>query len=612
MSLNISHASEELTECQNYLECGNDVAKLALINMLIDLIKSSEKFPSTFLNMGGLKSWAKGLGSISDHKYETMLVSYFKMFCFATKQIQVNIFAQNNLDIFLVNESLRKHFERDPKLLIKILVLSSLTNDDTLERDMKNKEFLYPDNLYLKRSYFLTALLALLKNEWKSNCDIAINTFEMVNKIISFSSQNQLMLCDSKTLDIIIDWILISEETISSKGDELKLNNYLLNMARCLCLNGIAISALRQLITGILSTASSVTTEKKAFIQELLIHSISCSKKPFYFHFEPAKNALTSRIELFEFVTPFPPTYGYTFLSWIRVEDYGDECNIPILKLHNEKLNIFIQYKTKCLVIITKNTHFVFEGFPIKENTWVHLAIVHHKPVLTNSTVTYYVNGKLALVEKCSYPAPPGSLNNCKASICESQPSSNYKFNLGPTYFIGEMNLDAQTILIIYDVGFNYKGHWQGSWMSNMPKKNRLKHKESSYSINTDKNIGQLVSNFSQSKPASNDLGISEESFLFTILASNSFDLLPATMKDNLLQTGSGHLSKELDSSVVIGQIKSYIGLVGRLEGNVLPVRKHSLEDGIWILGGCSILIKMIEDSIVFFLFIIVSRRIAS
>jgi hypothetical protein len=101
----------------------------------------------------------------------------------------------------------------------------------------------------------------------------------------------------------------------------------------------------------------------------------------------------------------------------------------------------------------------------------------------------------------------------------------------------------------------------------------------------------------------SHTLDIPEEKFLFSISAANEFYNLSKHTQKELLNSPLRGTIMEWGMKVVVNgsQTKPASDLnrspLAFIVGNVMSVRRKKFIDGLWTLGGCSILLRMIDES---------------
>lgn len=151
---------------------------------------------------------------------------------------------------------------------------------------------------------------------------------------------------------------------------------------------------------------------------ELLQEAIKASREPPSFHFDQSLHGYSS-LELRDTKPGFPPqepSSGYTFVAWLRVDEYDPTCHTTIFGAFDESqtcfLLIYLERDSRHLVLqssVTSSKPSVrFKSVVFSERRWYHVALVHRRPLSDiHGRATLFVNGKLCEQVKCHYPANP-------------------------------------------------------------------------------------------------------------------------------------------------------------------------------------------------------------
>jgi hypothetical protein len=294
----------------------------------------------------------------------------------------------------------------------------------------------------------------------------------------------------------------------------------------------------------------------------------------------------------------FPPFSGYTFMAWVKVICFDCNQSIPIMGIVDQsgvqRLDISISAIDRKVDLNTFKSRCTFAESNIPENEWFHLAIVHQKPRLTASTASLFINGKLVQNHKCGYMGHPGTLETAKfyfgAISGFVKPQTKAQWCLGPSYMFEEVLIDQCNLEIIYNIGFEYNGSWQGSWSKYLVGNEILRRKSVEIATNElHSPLGQLNFVLQQGKPSSMPLVlcVPEENIIFSLSANNVIWKCATRGVDSPFSVFNGaKLAKNDNESAYIYH-----------SGTVQPINPQKLVDSIWKLGGSPILIKIIEDS---------------
>ncbi|KAI8897167.1 hypothetical protein BC833DRAFT_552950 [Globomyces pollinis-pini] len=476
----------------------------------------------------------------------------------------------------------------------------------------------------VKREYIFPIIINLLKDMEDETSSLTISVLNPISYLLNLNKQNQVALCNSAILESLLLWITKLEGPIDfenthqlllNQGDNSqKLKNMLTKLLKQLTTMGMSDSALRICLSKVIG-ASKLTEPFRLYFLDLILHTLSFGRSPCYFHFEPPHTGQPGRIVLEDYGRSFPPQGGYTFMAWIRVEKYDKLSDIDIMTIaepnNTERLRVYIDRHRMGLTLKTLKGKCDVEGFVISEKAWYHIGIVHHKPLLSASSVEVYANGTLVFSDKCNYLGHPGSIPAVKTYLGSrpeiSKNPGSYIFNLGPTYFIEETVLEAQSISVIYDIGFEYIGNWQGSWEPYLIGNNKLQSKSNKIlEGEAGSPLFNQLATFALSPTKSQFvhlLGIPEDQFLFSIIAKNNLDYIPKTTLNELMSSKfASDITSMKRKGIVNGSntkptLSTEKSTIGKIEGDVLTVCPKRIIEGIWTLGGCAILLKLVEES---------------
>ncbi|KAJ3211572.1 hypothetical protein HDU67_004427 [Dinochytrium kinnereticum] len=404
-------------------------------------------------------------------------------------------------------------------------------------------------------------------------------------------------------------------------------------------------------ITGVAQTAtqdyssqiSSLTSERHLVLLDLILHGLRHGRSPEYIHFNMLLNDYCC-LSIPDFARVFPPATGYTFLCWFQVERFDSKSEIPLLHMidaeDKTRLRIVIESvpTSRKIRIDTFKTTVRFDSAVIKEGEWYHLAVVHQKPRMTASTIDVYLNGIAIDHLKCGYLGHPGSVSKIRTyfgvppELALSEKSQSI-WNIGPSYFIEETLMDANGVRMISNIGFEYSSNFQGTFSKYQT--HEILHTLSIDSLNSKSNHVKDISNGGQvglpadrivssekvSTPTTNllalmlsqvkgtgnsgGLEVLEDKILFAITAKNSLEV---RLRDHINEVNSSILllAERLNpqarvllsqSAPKIALDQNYSPVVTLIKGNPLFVCPQRVIDGIWKLGGCSILLMLVDRS---------------
>ncbi|KAJ3324756.1 hypothetical protein HDV06_006064 [Boothiomyces sp. JEL0866] len=616
-------------------------SKTTLFSILGDFLSHSSSLQYKFKTMNGYKILQQSLNcktACEVAEVQGFLTQWFLLMFSSISNSKENASKASELD-YHFNPLLS---ENTIELIFTGCIAICLENADIVQSLTRNQitpmdYFATPftSDAIIQNTILISSIFSILPDIPKYQIPI----LEILYNLTFTNKLNQIQICSSNILEKAISWICKLNEPLDFEvKSENRVTNLLVSFVKKISTHGMSESALRVAVSNILSgeLVSTFKSKKsksktvsigniqnsvpicdsvKGFLLDLILHSLKNSKMPNYFLFDHSISSTKGKIIFKDYERSFPPQTGYTFATWIKIEKFDKETSIDIISIADqynvEKLKISID-KDKLLCIKTAKSNNVFQSVKFSERAWTHLVVAHHKPIISASSVEIYLNGILVTQEKCSYLGHPGTIGAVTTyigySILADESNSNI-FNLGPTYMIEENVLDAQTIAIIYDIGFEYVGNWQGSWATYLVGNSKLQSKshklidEESHSP-----IFSQLASFALSPTkitSSHLLSIPEEKILFSLHAHNSFSNLSRYTQNELLESGLGKKIIEFNQKVVVNGFHPKPSLkadlkcaLGYIEGPVIPVCPKRLVEEVWTLGGCAILLKLIEDSV--------------
>jgi hypothetical protein len=491
----------------------------------------------------------------------------------------------------------------------------------------------YQDGDFISESFVLqdvslmSTMFHYLKQAPSEYFRITFAALKVIHTSLTSNIFNTALFAKTDCLETILNWIadstvfLDGQLSVNSNSpipkisydEESAFGTILLFLAKETCSLGITAESLRIVISKIL-TDYNLSNSKKLFFMDLMLYTLKTSRHPGYFKFEP--NYCSGRFMLEDFGRPFPPQTGYSIMGWINVLQFDSDSDIPILTIQDSQgesqLQIYLCKIFSGFAIRSKKSEIIIKNFPLPKNTWIHFALSHQKPMITSSTLDFYVNGKLLISTKYHYLGSFGSFNPTKTYFGSFGNSnhidSTFQFCMGPICMIEDYLLDAQTAGIIYDIGYEYSGNWQGSWESYIVGNQALQIKTTQ--LNEEENhsplINQIASFAVSPGRVSNDytLSIPEESFLFSICAENEYQHLSLYSQQELKNSEIYATIKKFDQNVILnGAVPKLIEnadskcKLAKIEGRILSIKPLRFVDSMWTLGGCAIMLRLVEVS---------------
>ncbi|RKO94777.1 hypothetical protein BDK51DRAFT_29155 [Blyttiomyces helicus] len=376
---------------------------------------------------------------------------------------------------------------------------------------------------------------------------------------------------------------------------------------------GVADSELRFLFANF-DVRCDMNESRQLLLMELIHHGLVVGKSPCYLHLE--LNPTTSPncfLEVSDFGRTFPPASGYTLAMWLRIEQFDVTADVPIFKMVDAEENLRLAVSVECkasrkMKVKTFKSTVKFEGFTFREREWCHVVLVHHKPKITNSSIDLFVNGVHIERVKCGYLGHPGSIPRIRTLVGAPPDSTgdirpSCIWNIGPMYFIEEILLDATAIAAIASVGFDYASNWQGA----LEKYNT--HESNSRGVleglNKGKERGGLnpLQLMRTQNTSTGVLGIPEEKILISLCAKNALEVRADQHKFEMFSSIATVSRALLPASRAFFNSATHQAVAGeppnliQSSASVLAVCPERMIDGIWKLGGCVILLMLVERS---------------
>ncbi|KAJ9079825.1 beige protein-like 1 [Entomophthora muscae] len=161
----------------------------------------------------------------------------------------------------------------------------------------------------------------------------------------------------------------------------------------------------------------------------------------------------------------------HTTMLWVQVVRLPEEGFLPLLRFTSNGVvsyEVLLSTSRTLTIQCPDSLSITFDGSPLQEEIWNHIAIVHSKAMLSiaGGSVTFYLNGSLAESRKVAYSTdsvrPEGTL-----LLGDTAPLSSAVWNMGPVSILDEA-LDSSVIESVYQLGPIYCGNFQdGHLISN-------------------------------------------------------------------------------------------------------------------------------------------------
>ncbi|THW23968.1 beach-domain-containing protein [Aureobasidium pullulans] len=374
--------------------------------------------------------------------------------------------------------------------------------------------------------------------------------------------------------------------------------------------------------------------------KEMLLDALQKSKQPSAIQFDLSHSGHCS-IELASLPRPFPPAAGYTFSSWIKIDQFDSDCHTTVFGAFDASQTCFV------LVYIEKDTHQLilqtsvtakrpsvrFKKFRFAAGEWYHIALVH-RPSRTSglSPAILYVNGRCIEEQHCPYPEIPPLIPELRAPVpsqivnttrrpvqaffgtpqdLASQAAErvlSLKWSLARAYLI-DSSLSPELIAVHQKLGPRYCGNFQdcvGPFLTYRASAELNRYNEMLHAEKDDKSeiVKATQSQGSELLP--------EGKLLISISASgivNMNGLLAngVNITDMLDEKATAHLQSltRNGNPLLLNAARPIINdAITRSHGAAIitgsPVLNltHGLDDGSWQIGGClPINMKIIQSA---------------
>ncbi|KAG9946823.1 beach-domain-containing protein, partial [Aureobasidium melanogenum] len=374
--------------------------------------------------------------------------------------------------------------------------------------------------------------------------------------------------------------------------------------------------------------------------REILLEALQKSKQPPAIKFNLSNSGHCS-IELASLPRPFPPTAGYTFSSWIKIDQFDSDCHTTIFGAFDASQTCFV------LVYIEKDTHQLilqtsvtakkpsvrFKRFRFGAGEWYHITIVHRLSRTSGSSpAILYVNGRCIEEQHCPYPEAPPLIPELRAPVpsqvhnttrrpvqaffgtpqdLASQAGDrllNLKWSLASAYLI-DASLSPELVAVYQKLGPRYCGNFQdciGPFLTYRASAELNRYNEMLHADKDDKSeiVKATQSQGSELLPEGKLLISMSASSIVNmngLLANglNIGDMLnekASAHLQSLTRNGNPILLNAARPSINEAMTRSYGAAV--ITGNPILTLTHGLDDGSWQIGGClPINMKIIQSA---------------
>jgi hypothetical protein len=375
-------------------------------------------------------------------------------------------------------------------------------------------------------------------------------------------------------------------------------------------------------------------------VKTILLGALQASKQPPAIQFD-LSNSGHGSVELAALPRAFPPAKGYTFSSWIRVDQFDAACHTTIFGAFDASQTCFV------LIYIEKDTHQLilqtsvtakrpsirFKKFRFTTAEWYHLAIVHRPSKPNGSTAALlYINGRCVEEQQCPYPETPPLIPEVRAPVpsqvvnttrrpvqaffgtpqdLSSQVAArklSLRWSLASAYLI-DTPLSPEIVAVHQKLGARYCGNFQdcvGPFLTYRASAELNRYNELLHAEKDDKSeIVQATQ--SQGSELLNEGRILISMSASAIVNMNGFLANGVNIIDMLGVKAASHLQSltRNGNSLLLNAARPAINELvtrphgaGVIMGDPVLTQSLGLDDGSWQIGGClSINMKIIQSA---------------
>ncbi|CAG8445955.1 14997_t:CDS:10 [Cetraspora pellucida] len=458
-----------------------------------------------------------------------------------------------------------------------------------------------------------------------------LKIYEALVALAFANRRNQVMLNKSGVLEIVLHRLFPTSIQYTEKGtinasNRTQEKKLLTKLAQRLIEMGVTTKEIRFLFEQFENgnqRPKAITDTDGAFMtaMDMVLFGVQRSRWPRFIQFDMCQfgysclemNSLSDR--------PFPPVNGgYTFMSWLDIENFDSEMNLTLLGLSDDEkkcyLQIYFEAQTHKLVVQTSPKQTTrFDNFEFRTGYWYHIALVHRRSRLGQSSLmSLYVDGRFVDEQKCPYlnqsvtNRPIKTFIGTPKDIAKKLGKGETKlaWDLGPCYFF-EDDLDGDIISVYCHLGPRYSSNFQDSLgqfqtyqtstLLNM-RLEALSRQRGDSTIELDNLpiVNAIRGNNSQTLP--------EEKIIFAFNASNvlvcgqNASILGAGLSEGTSQALLGNVNTKVILNAAVPKVERALRVphgLAYLQGDPVTAVPYGMDDSIWKIGGSSVVLRLIE-----------------
>ena len=249
-------------------------------------------------------------------------------------------------------------------------------------------------------------LIRKIDDQDEDRLTIGVRALLWINSIVESSNRNRVALWQTNALTHLLPTVLDGSAPTGAR-------NVLDNL--CLSLSSVGLRSLHDVE---LLFKRSCDSENA---RQLLLHVLRESKGPPFIQFDLSFCGYSS-IELPSLPRVFPPSNGYTFTAWVRVDEFDSACHTTLFGAFDSSQTCFIltylEKDSRQLILQTsvrsQRPSVRFKSTRFVANRGYHVALVHKKNEQDpeQSSAILFVDGEFAEQVKCGYPRLPPELDD--------------------------------------------------------------------------------------------------------------------------------------------------------------------------------------------------------
>ncbi|KAK8075025.1 hypothetical protein PG997_009688, partial [Apiospora hydei] len=261
--------------------------------------------------------------------------------------------------------------------------------------------------------------ISMPKGSESQSITVSLLVLRVITEVITASTHNLCLVHDttvhSRLLAISFD---------KNAGLSRAEHNLVMNICRSLMSLGVKR----------LADAQALLMNSSPEASEHCLEMVQEHQDPPFIQFDLSLHGHAS-IDLPSLGRSFPPSSsnGYTFMAWIRVDEFDPKSHTTIFGVFDATqtcfLLLYLEKDTQNFILQTSVTSrrpsVRFKSFAFKEKRWYHIALVHRRKTMSANKAYLYVDGELVEHLQATFPSPPPLANGSTESFASFASSNN-------------------------------------------------------------------------------------------------------------------------------------------------------------------------------------------